>query len=638
MVILANRPQLDWINVQARVGDSVTLPGVTRYEHDTGAIGAGWNREFLPRWSSGMVYAPSGAELAAVDGEITLSRANAYALKATVSSTAGGPLRFTSLYFPGWHVTLEDGTDLQPYPSTNLGLLTIDLPPGTHELHLFWAGTRIQHLATWISLLTLGVLVILAWRYNRPRWIAALPLALLLLGLTAAILIRPSLANVQQPSQPVSTPSLDLLGYRVEQGDSYDLYIYPFWYARHTPQDNILVRWQLIDDAGEVVSETAAHPYFSKGKATNWPLGTIVDDVYWIPLPPPLQAPPYDYELAVQVVEGDQETPVTRVGTATVVASPPPQPQPTHPVDARFGEEIALVGFDVKHNGRSVASPAQPPLAIRPGDSLVYDLLWHAPRPAQVDYHGFVHLVDHTGRPLVKQDQLAGSYFRPPTLWNMATAQPDRYALDIPDDAPSGLYWPTVGLYDFGTQEPLLVSDASGQTLGDAFRLPPVKILGKHPTTAPQRRIDARLGDFATLVGYDILLPETGLRAGSPFTVTLYTRSEIPTSQDLTQFVQLYNPQFGMAAQQDAPPLHGANPTWAWIPGEIIVDPIRLTVSQEAKPGVYSLQVGLYDPSDGSAFTCTEQKRRPATGWTGTIDRPDRSAVGRLAWLICPAS
>jgi hypothetical protein len=61
-----------------------------------------------------------------------------------------------------------------------------------------------------------------------------------------------------------------------------------------------------------------------------------------------------------------------------------------------------------------------------------------------------------------------------------------------------------------------------------------------------------------------------------------------------------------MAAQQDAQPQQGANPTWAWVPGEIVADKQTLTVRAEASPGVYDLLVGLYNPVDGVRLPVTD--------------------------------
>jgi hypothetical protein len=605
LIIAANRPAVGWMPVLARPGDSVTVPAIAQYEHDTGALGTGSAQEFRPRWSMGSVYEPSGADFVEDDRQIIISQADDFRLRASVSTPNGGPLRFTNLYYPGWQATLADGRALATYPSTNLGLLTVDLPPGDHELFVRWVGTGLQRLAAWLSLATLALLSLLVWRVNRPRWLVAVPLSLLALGLSAS-LTQPATHKTLLPTQPVTSSSLEMLGYRLGAAAPHEITIYPTWYARKTPDANTLVSWQLRDKAGGIAYETTRQPYFDSQTANNWPPGTLVDDAYRLTLPPGLAVG--SYGLAVKVAEGDSVTPWTLLGGVTVEAPVPAQSQPAHALEVSFGGLAKLVGFDLTHGRRTADLSAARPTVVRPGDQLAYTLYWQALQRLPVNYHGFIHLVDGQGTPLVKRDQVAGSSFRVPMSWDTATAQPDHYALRIPDDAPSGLYWPMVGLYEFETVQLLPVEDAAGQPLGDTFRLPPIKVLGANPVARPQQQVSARLGDLATLLGYDLALPETGLRPGSPFSVTLYYRVDGATDRNLTQFVQLYSPESGMAAQQDAQPRQGANPAWAWVPGEVVIDTLTLEVRPDATPGVYELLVGLYDPSDGARLAVTDDQ------------------------------
>jgi hypothetical protein len=611
LIVLANRPEVGWMSVLARAGESITLPAIAQFEFETGAIGTGSAQEFRPRWSVGVAYQPSTADLAVDDRQITVEQADPHSLRLAVSSPQGGPLRFTSLYYPAWRATLADGSSLPTYPSTNLGLLAVDLPPGEHEIYLRWEGTDVQRLATWVSLATLAILTVFSWRTNRPRWLAAVPLALLALGL-AATLVRPSLADVQPPSQPITSRSLAMVGYRLEQRGQHDLHIYPYWYTRQRPSENTMLRWQLRDLAGQVVSEATSRPYFNSQVASNWPAGTLVDDVYRLALPPGLAAG--SYQLAVQVIEDTQQTDWIPVGTVPIESPIPAQSEPTYPLQLGFGQMVELLGFDLGHDGRTGESPPASPLVVRPGDNLELDLYWRALQALPTNYHSFIHLVDQRGEPVAKQDQLAGSFFRPPMLWDTLTLQPDRYSLRIPKDTPTGMYWPMVGLYEFETVALLPVTDAGGQHLGDTYRLPPIKVLRKNPSVKPQHQVNAKLGDLATLLGYDLALPEGGLRPGTQFSVTLHYQVNAATSQDLTQFIQLFSPDLGMAAQQDAPPQDGANPTWAWAPGEIVVDTRTLQVRADATPGAYQLLAGLYDPADGARLPVTDAQRNALPG------------------------
>ena len=610
LVILANRPQIGGTEVLVRAGESITLHGILRFENEKTALGAGWSREFWPRWTQGAGYVPSIADQPGGHADVILSQVDAYRLKATVSTPIGEPLRFTSLYYPAWRVTLTDGTPLPTYPSTNMGLLTVDLPPGRHDLFLDWVGTGAQNAGTYLSLITLAGLVVFVWRANRPRWLALLPLGLLSFSLTA-VLVQPVMIDVRPPTRPVATGSLEMLGYRLAQDDSHGLFIYPYWYTRRNPPANTVVGWQLRDKTGRVLNEVKTHPYCNSQKASNWPAATLVDDVYWLSLPPDLPAD--TYELAVQVAEGSEESAWVPLGTVNLATSLPVQPRPAHALAARFGDQIDLAGADLRQDGRLIEAWAPRPPVVRPGESLEYTLYWRALQALQRDYHGLVHLVDREGRPLAKQDQFAGTLFRPSRHWDILSLQPDRYLLRIPPDARSGLYWPAVGLYDLkGTSVDLLpIADVNDQVVGDTYRLPPVKVVGAGPAVRPQHEVSSQLGDLATLVGYDLTLPRAGLQAGSQFTVTLYYRADAVTGQNLTRFAQLYSPDLGMVAQQDSPPAQGENPTWSWVAGEIITDDAVLTVAPEAQPGSYELCVGLYDAADGARLPVYDGKGRP---------------------------
>jgi len=563
---------------------------------------------------------------------ITIESAGPYAVSFQINSPQGGPLRLTSFFFPGWQVVLDGDRSLVPYPSTNLGLLTVDVPAGVHRLHVAWTGALVERGAAMLSLLSLTGLAWFSWRRAGRGWLSVLLLPVLAAGTWAYARPDQPIGPAYAVASPIAAGGLQLAGYRAEPAEERRaLYLYPYWYVSSRPAADLLVHWELRNRGGKVVAETLAHPYFGALQAGDWAAGTLVHDAYRLGLAPGLQAGTYELYVgfqaqAAEAPAGDARLPgsaLAEAGAVQLPGSPPPargysEPPPadagpaTAAPLAKFGEGILLAAYDLgaapssdghgARAGRAADEEAPHDEAVReltvvaPGAWLDYTLHWRALGPLTQNYHGFVHLVDGDGQMLCGHDQLPGDGLRPPVLWDPFSDQPDHYDLQIPRDAPSGLYWPHVGLYQAGDLALLPASAPQGQALGDSYVLPPIKVVGR-PASGPSRAVDARLGDVAILQGFDLAAPAAGVRPGDDITLTLYYQAQALTATDYTRFVHLYSQQLGMAAQQDGIPQDGHNPTWTWVKGETIVDRVRLQVSQQAAPGIYALGSGLYDRS-----------------------------------------
>ncbi|MEZ4718083.1 MAG: hypothetical protein R2851_18620 [Caldilineaceae bacterium] len=144
VTIWEHLPRLHNPDVFAPAAVDVAAPVAVQIEADAqldeGAPGNSLMHEYRPRWALRALRYTPAADETAPPLEVTSQRANLLELDARVTSTTGGPLRLHTFHFPGWRVTL-DGQALTPYPSTNLALLTVDVPAGTHEVSVRWAGT-----------------------------------------------------------------------------------------------------------------------------------------------------------------------------------------------------------------------------------------------------------------------------------------------------------------------------------------------------------------------------------------------------------------------------------------------------------------------------------------------------------------
>ena len=595
IIIYTNLPRLEGVPFFSRTDTDLPLHMLAQLEVEQGVEeggeGSTFVQEFRPLWASRSLIYTDPPTLNAPPLDLRPTQGNAYTTALDITAPKAAPLRFNRFYFPGWQVRLADGSLLPAYPSTNIGLLTVDLPAGSHKLTLTWAGTTTQRVAATISMVTLALLAAVnLWQGRRK--LALIPLALLVVALVAT-LSKPSLASVAPPTQPLEAHGVRLLGLRSEQSEARHLYLYPSWYTLGSVSPTLQARWQLLDANGAVQSELLSGPYFNASTPRTWPPGTLVEDAYALPLPPGLAAGTYTLVLQLEA-DGTASEAVT-VGTITLPSPTPLQVVEMVATHALFDDEIVLAGYNPVNAKQPTSEDA--PATFRAGQDALYRLYWRAAKTPSENYHSYIHLIDSAGNAIVHSDQLPGPWFRPPQGWDTYTLQQDTHVLEIPAGAPGGLYWPTVGLYEIRQMNRMAVTVNGEAVPGDVFRLPPIKVIGA-PAKPPTER-SARFDAGFDLLGYALHLPAEGLHPGTSFDVTLYYRSHTKTGTDFTRFFHLYSPELGLAAQADSLPQGGVNPTWSWVPGETIVDTVTLHVAEDAALGEYRLFTGFYDAQAG---------------------------------------
>ena len=105
-------------------------------------------------------------------------------------------------------------------------------------------------------------------------------------------------------------------------------------------------------------------------------------------------------------------------------------------------------------------------------------------------------------------------------------------------------------------------------------------------------RVDARLGEEITLVGFDA--PEHA-SPGQAVAVKLVWQARRQVNQEYKVFVHLLGADGRPAAQSDAAPAGWTRPTFGWQAGEFVTDAHTLDLAPDLAPGVYRLVVGMYD-------------------------------------------
>jgi hypothetical protein len=233
-----------------------------------------------------------------------------------------------------------------------------------------------------------------------------------------------------------ASSNLRLLGYeRPEQkaaaGAPFRLSL---WWAADGPLEPMATRLSLIgeNNTGRIILDTP--PARGTFPFETWTTPTFVIDHMTPKVPADL--PPGEYIVAMRLLDGgDQSVLEADLGRLTVEASDrlfePPKTQ--FPLQANFGGEIELLGYDL-----------QP---VEPGKAEL-SLVWQAVGEPADNYTVFVHVLDPEGVCCVwQQDVIPGQGAQPTDQWLAGEVVVDNYLIEMPPDAAAGAYPIEVGLY-----------------------------------------------------------------------------------------------------------------------------------------------------------------------------------------------
>ncbi|UCC65495.1 MAG: hypothetical protein JSV36_10805, partial [Anaerolineae bacterium] len=275
---------------------------------------------------------------------------------------------------------------------------------------------------------------------------------------------------------------------------------------------------------------------------------------------------------------------------------------PQHPLDGQFGDEIALLGYDL--NGTS----------FEPGEKLDLTLYWLALQQPSDHYTLAIQLVSAVPGEtdtLINFNTWTGGGNYPTGVWHPGDVIADRYRLRIPDDVPRAQGWTLqVALFDLddGTRMPLTLGS---HPAGDAASLALLRV-----GAADQEELTPPEADRLTSpIYFDGVVALDGVRVmeeGDALSVTLWWQSVAPLASDHIVFVHLYDSEGRLVATADAPPLSGGFPTSLWQPGDRVRDEHIMSLSEEGD-APFRLGVGWYDPANGIrlAATTAEGARLP---------------------------
>jgi hypothetical protein len=114
------------------------------------------------------------------------------------------------------------------------------------------------------------------------------------------------------------------------------------------------------------------------------------------------------------------------------------------PVEANFGKQIRLLGYDLEAE------------EARPSGRLTVTLYWQALAPIERNYQVFVHLYD--GELWAQHDGAPACDIWPTTRWEPGQIVADPHIVKLPAEMPDGPMPVLVGLYDLLTEDRLPVN------------------------------------------------------------------------------------------------------------------------------------------------------------------------------------
>jgi hypothetical protein len=168
---------------------------------------------------------------------------------------------------------------------------------------------------------------------------------------------------------------------------------------------------------------------------------------------------PGEYILRLRLLdEGDKTITTADLGTLIIEEADRlfKPPKTTYPMEAVFGNEIALLGYDLESTG-----PSQYRLR----------LVWRALREPTVSYTVFAHVLYPDGTCCAWQQDIQprqGTY--PTDGWLLGEVIVDEYDIMLPAEAPPGQYQFEIGFYLPRTGTRLLV-EVQGMRQRDALYL-----------------------------------------------------------------------------------------------------------------------------------------------------------------------
>jgi hypothetical protein len=373
------------------------------------------------------------------------------------------------------------------------------------------------------------------------------------------------------------------------------------WRVEGKLQGRYQMALRLVDEQGRVWAAEDREPLGGLRPFHEEPVGSEIADHQALLIPAGTPPGSYRLQLGVYRLEDGEwldvldntgaprgvEKVLGEVSVSTPVLPPPEEALfIQYPGTADFTSGLRFLGYSLGAGSH------------QSGDALDLTLFWRVLVDQHDEYYLSLRLEDADGQTWSSVKDPPGGPWYPSTMWKEGQLVRGLHRLWIPASAPTGEYLLVLSLHK--------TSDGSRVPLrdwvpywGDNHVLGKVLVQGRVHQTQPPPSIryplSAQLDKSVQLLGYD--LAEQDVAAGGTIHLTLYWQALSEMQTSYTVFNHLIDGENRIWGQRDGIPGGGAMPTSSWISGEYVVDEYEIPVQEDAPPGVYLIETGMYDLS-----------------------------------------
>ena len=450
-----------WVQVVPREWPNYRGPpnDAGEFERRTGKFALTTYDEFLPTWVKRVRFTlfdpirTGGTGGAAIAG-VKLVEAQRSHWQFEVTASEPSTITLDVFYFPSWQATI-DGRPAETRAISDLGLLGIDVPAGTHSLEVFQEATDLERVGLAVS--ALGVLVLgglWIWKSGGSRrdWVTigtiVVVVAALLPLLLAVVRPRPQPEYRAASQGMVRAGGVELLGARLDQGRLASSGIVElelsFISAGDPPDEMPVLRARLVDEGGRVMAGSSHVLGGGVRPAKIWQPNMVVTDRFELELPSNAAAGDYEFQV------GFSGSPLSTVGSFSLAASG--ANQVFDPVQATsgtwkpvlWGEHLMLDRVEIRQEALVESDREE-------GSRLLGKFWWRLVDEGPESYEAVVRLLD--GQGAIREERKDRIEFPPGETLVTGDA-----TFPLPADLPPGTY-----------RLELLVRNSAGGELHDLF-------------------------------------------------------------------------------------------------------------------------------------------------------------------------